>query len=152
MARAKYQVLVIPYRKTEDGVRYCIFKRSDMDSCWQFVAGGGEEEDATPLVSARREAFEEAGIPADASFARLETVSSISTEHFPKARLHWGEHCLVIPEYSFAAALTGQAVILSDEHTNFEWVDYDTAIQRLRYDSNRVALWELDNRIKLGTL
>ena len=62
MARAKYQVLVIPYKKNENDTLYCIFKRSDMDECWQFVAGGGEAEDKTPLVSAQREAFEEAGI------------------------------------------------------------------------------------------
>ena len=151
MARAKYQVLVIPYVQTADGVLYCIFKRSDMDSCWQFVAGGGEEEDGTPEVSAQREAFEEAGIPFDAHFTQLETTSSISTEHFPKARLHWGERCLVIPEYCFAAQLPDRNIRLSDEHTRFAWVDYTTAMQRLQYDSNKVALWELDNKIKMGT-
>lgn len=152
MARAKYQVLVIPFFITGDTVLYCIFQRSDMENCWQFVAGGGEEEDLTPLISAKREAFEEAGISSDAHFTQLETTSSISTEHFPKARRYWGERCLVIPEYCFAAALTEQKVVLSDEHTQFEWVDYDTAMERLQYDSNKVALWELDNKIKLGIL
>ena len=152
MARAKYQVLVIPYVQTADGVLYCIFRRSDMEDCWQFVAGGGEEEDGTPDISARREAFEEAGIPVDAPFTRLETTSSISTEHFPKARLHWGESCLVIPEYCFAVELPHKNIRLSDEHTLFAWVDYATAMQRLQYDSNKVALWELDNKIKMGTV
>ena len=151
MARAKYQVLVIPYIKNDNGVLYCIFRRSDMDSCWQFVAGGGEEEDATPLISAQREAFEEAGIPLGAPFSQLETTSSISTEHFPKARLHWGKHCLVIPEYCFAVELSHKSIRLSDEHTCSEWVDYATAMARLQYDSNKVALWELDNKIKMGT-
>ena len=152
MARAKYQVLVIPYRKSDDEVLYCIFQRSDMDSCWQFVAGGGEEEDGAPLISARREAFEEAGIPLDAHFIQLETTSSISTEHFPKARLHWGERCLVIPEYCFAVELPHKSIRISDEHTRFAWVDYATAMERLQYDSNKVALWELDNKIKSGVL
>jgi len=152
VARAKYQVLVIPYIKTNDGVLYCVFKRSDMDNCWQFVAGGGEEEDVTPLVSAKREAFEEAAIPFDARFTQLETTSSISTEHFPKARQSWGESCLVIPEYCFAAQLTDKTIRLSGEHTQFAWVDYNTAIARLQYDSNKVALWELDNKIRLGFL
>ena len=118
----------------------------------QFVAGGGEEEDVTPLVSAKREAFEEAAIPFVARFTQLETTSSISTEHFPKARQIWGESCLVIPEYCFAAELTGKNIQLSDEHTQFDWVDYDTAMQRLQYDSNKVALWELDNKIKSSVL
>lgn len=152
MARAKYQVLVIPYRKSDDEVLYCIFQRSDMADCWQFVAGGGEEEDGVPLISARREAFEEAGIPLDAPFIQLETTSSISTEHFPKARLHWGKHCLVIPEYCFAVELSHKSIRISDEHTRFAWVDYATAMERLQYDSNKVALWELDNKIKLEVL
>ena len=152
MARAKYQVLVIPYIKNDDGVLYCIFRRSDMDSCWQFVAGGGEEEDGAPLISARREAFEEAGIPLDAHFIQLATTSSISTEHFPKARLHWGERCLVILEYCFAVELPHKSIRISDEHTRFAWVDYATAMERLQYDSNKVALWELDNKIKLEVL
>ena len=151
MARAKYQVLVIPYRKSDDEVLYCIFQRSDMADCWQFVAGG-EEEDGAPLISARREAFEEAGIPLDAHFIQLETTSSISTEHFPKARLHWGERCLVIPEYCFAVELPHKSIRISDEHTRFAWVDYATAMERLQYDSNKVALWELDNKIKLEVL
>ena len=151
MARAKYQVLVLPYQKQGDAILYCIFKRSDTDA-WQFIAGGGESEDASPLVSAKREANEEAGISCDARFHALETTSSISTEGFKKARPVWGETCLVIPEYCFAVEVPDGAVTLSHEHTSFEWVDYTTAVQRLKYDSNKVALWELDNKLKLGLI
>jgi len=152
MARAKYQVLVIPYRIVDHDIVYCVFKRKDMDDCWQFIAGGGEDEDQTPLVSAKREAWEEAGIPFDLHIAELETKCSISTDCFKKARLIWGETCLVIPEHCFAVRLPDERIALSHEHECFEWVDYNTARQRLRYDSNKVALWELDNKIKLGIL
>ena len=148
MARAKYQVLVIPYKRDGGDTLYCIFKRSDMDECWQFVAGGGEDEDGTPLASARREAFEEAGISSRLRFTQLETKCSIATECFPKARRIWGEDCLVIPEYCFAVELESGDVSISREHGCFEWVDYSTAKERLRYDSNKVALWELDNKIR----
>lgn len=80
MARAKYQVLVIQYRKATEGILYCIFKRNDMSNCWQFIAGGGEDEDDIPLTSAKREAWEEAGIPIDLNVVELETKCSISTE------------------------------------------------------------------------
>lgn len=149
MARAKYQVLVLPYRRQGDTMLYCIFKRSDMNA-WQFIAGGGETEDASPFISAKREANEEAGISFDAKFLALETTSSISTEGFKKARSLWGEDCLVIPEYCFAVEVPDGSVNLSHEHTNFEWVNYATAIQRLKYDSNKVALWELANKLKMG--
>ena len=151
MARARYQVLVLPYKKLDGKILYCVFKRSDMD-VWQFVAGGGEDEDASPLISAKREAYEEANIPFGAKYAALETKCSISTEGFRKARLVWGEACLVIPEYCFAVEIADAEIEISSEHTGFEWVDYQTAVQRLKYDSNKVALWELDNKIKLGML
>ena len=151
MARAKYQVLVLPYKKLAEKALYCIFKRSDMDA-WQFIAGGGEDEDASPLISAKREANEEAHISFDEKYAALETTCSISTECFKNAKLLWGETCLVIPEYSFAVEITDTKIQLSSEHTTFEWVDYQTALGRLKYDSNRVALWELDNKIRLGII
>ena len=152
MARAKYQVLVIPYLKTENDILYCVFKRTDMDDCWQFIAGGGETEDENPMASAKREAQEEANISPDAHFTALETTCSISTECFKNARSVWGEECLVIPEYSFAVEVKKEDIFISHEHSNFEWVDYDTAKQRLKYDSNKVALWELDNKIRFGMM
>lgn len=151
MARAKYQVLVLPYQKHEDGVKYCIFKRSDMEA-WQFISGGGEDEDDSPLTSAKREAFEEAHISQKEKYFALETKCSIATECFEKARIIWGESCLVIPEYSFAVEISNVDFQISHEHIEYEWVDYDTAVVKLKYDSNKVALWELDNKIKLGLI
>lgn len=57
----------------------------------------------------------------------------------------------MIPEYCFAAQLPVRNIRLSDEHSRFAWVNYDAAMQRLQYDSSKIALWELDNKIKLGT-
>ena len=44
MARAAYQVLVIPFWMESNEPQYCVFRRSDMQ-IWQFIAGGGERED-----------------------------------------------------------------------------------------------------------
>lgn len=105
-----------------------------------------------PLVSAKREAHEEASISYNEKYTVLETKCSISTENFRKARLVWGEACLVIPEYCFAVEITNTDIQISNEHTEFEWTDYETAARRLKYDSNKVALWELDNKIRLGMI
>ena len=59
---------------------------------------------------------------------------------------------MVIPEYSFAVRIDSTILNLSHEHSEYKCVDYETAIKRLRYDSNKTALWELDNKIKLGIL
>jgi len=58
--RKPYQVIVFPYIKTKKGYRYAIFKRKDL-KFWQGIPGGGENRE-TPIQSAKREAFEEAGI------------------------------------------------------------------------------------------
>ena len=52
--RAPFQILVIPFRRTAAGLEFAVLRRSDADY-WQFVAGGGED-DETPLQAARREA------------------------------------------------------------------------------------------------
>lgn len=146
MARAQYQVLVIPYYMENDSVQYCIFERRDM-GIWQFIAGGGEDEDASILASAQREAFEEAGIDKENRFDRLQTQCSIPAFCF-KGATSWGDDCFVIPEYAFAVRVTERKIERSDEHTAYKWVNYEEALRRLHYDSNKTALWELDARIK----
>ena len=39
-------------------------------------------------------------------------------------------------------------IILSDEHEKMEWVNYNNAMKKLKYDSNKTALWELNERLK----
>lgn len=151
MSRVKYQVLVLPYSIQDKTIKYCIFKRKDLN-IWQFIAGGGENDDTSILESAKREAFEEADINKENKYVALETQCSISTECFPKARLEWGEECLVIPEYTFAVEVKNTDLKLSSEHTEYKWVDYQSASMMLKYDSNKVALWELDNIIKTGKI
>ena len=151
MARARYQVLVIPYCIQDDQVQFCLFRRSDM-GIWQFIAGGGEEEDLSIIASAKREAFEEAGIPKSCDFFKLNTCCSIPTNCFKNAETIWGKACFVIPEYAFAVRVESTVLQLSHEHTEYNWLNYAEAHTRLQYDSNKTALWELNRRIALGML
>ena len=84
MARAKYQVLVIPYHVENGNVKYCIFKRNDM-KVWQFIAGGGEDEDETIIISAKREAYEEANIGMDCKY-------SVCTQYTIETRISFIQH------------------------------------------------------------
>ncbi|MCA9029026.1 MAG: NUDIX domain-containing protein, partial [Planctomycetaceae bacterium] len=100
MPRAPFNILVLPYRLDADGVhRFAVFHRSTVEM-WQFIAGGGEDDEA-PLVAAMREANEEARIVVgDRAWRRLDAVASIPRTAFPGA--HWPETVYVVPEYSFA--------------------------------------------------
>lgn len=144
MARAPFQVLVIPYFQNGANCTFAVLKRSD-DAIRQFIAGGGEE-DEDPFQAAKREAFEEAAIQAGAWMA-LDSKASIPRKHFPNAR-HWSPGILVITEHAFGVKVGTPDLVLSREHSEFEWLTQEEADAILTYDSNRVALWELCERLK----
>jgi len=146
MVRAPFQVLVYPYRKV--GVsefEYALFRRSDA-GYWQGIAGGGED-DETPLEAARRETMEEAGLSAASEFLQLDTVLSNPVTEFRDSYL-WGDEVYVIPQYCFGVLVEGAEIVLSPEHTECRWLDYQEAHGLLKWDGDRVALWELDRRVR----
>ena len=147
MARAQFQVLIIPYRIGNDGTaEYAVTKRSDVDA-WQFLSGGGEDHE-TPIQAARREANEEGSIPGDLEFLQLDSVASIPVHNF-SAHKEWSEDLYVIPEYSFCVDLGARDLSLSHEHAENRWLPYNEAEQLLTWDSNRTALWEVHQRIAM---
>jgi dATP pyrophosphohydrolase len=57
----------------------------------------------------------------------------------------------VVDELSFAVELwPGDAIVISEEHAEFTWLSLAEASARLRWDSNRTALWELNERLRRG--
>jgi dihydroneopterin triphosphate diphosphatase len=149
MARAPFQVLILPYRHNLSGdmqgtVQYAIFARADYP-CWQGIAGGGEDQE-TPLEAARRESHEEAVIPFNCSYLMLQTVNSICVSNF-KASEFWGEEVYVIPEYTFGVEVNAVELKLSHEHKTYRWVAYAEAQALLMYEGNKTALWELNQRV-----
>ncbi len=64
-----------------------------------------------------------------------------------KGHERWEDHPYVIPEYSFSVQVDTEPV-LSDEHSEFKWCSETEARELLEYDSNRIAVWELFQRIR----
>ena len=122
------------------------WKRSDA-GWWQAIAGGGEEHE-TPLEAARREAREEADISSAAHFLQLDTIEPVPVTEFRDSHL-WGEGVYVIPQYCFGVAMLDRWIRLSREHTDYKWLKCDEAYQLLKYDGNRTALWELNQRVRV---
>jgi dATP pyrophosphohydrolase len=143
--RAPFQILAIPYRYEDGELRVCVFLRSDHDQ-WQFVAGGGEDNE-TPTEAALREIFEESGIRAT-TVTELCAAACVPNTCFEKChREHWKKDAYVIPEYSFAFACPTE-ITLSNEHTEMRWLTYGEAHRLLQWDSNKTALYELDCRLR----
>ena len=142
--RAPFQILAIPYQIVDGSPKYCVFHRADHDQ-WQFIAGGGEDNE-TPLEAAKRETIEEGGVHAD-KWIELKSLAYIPvTNKSEKRRQHWDKHTYVIPEYTFGFECK-KDIQLSLEHTECVWLTYEEANQKLKWDSNRTALFELNCRI-----
>ncbi len=148
MTRAPFNVAVFPYRPSADGsLEYALLRRADA-GFWQGVSGGGEN-DEIPLEAARRETFEETGIPSDAEFLRLDTVEPIPIVEFSfRGDDPWGENVYVIPQYWFGVRASDRKLVLSHEHTESRWLSYEDADRLLKFDGNKTALWELNQRLK----
>jgi dATP pyrophosphohydrolase len=145
MARAPFQVLILPFRKPKGYLQFALFQRTDSNT-WQFIAGGGEDSE-TPAEAAKREAFEEAGLPNGCNLFHLDSTTSIPVTAFTDSSI-WGEQIYVIPEYSFGIDTQSFAIVLSLEHTQVRWLDYNAAFHLLEYDSNKTALWELNQKLQ----
>ncbi len=142
--RAPFQVLVIPFRHTESDPEFCVLRRSDT-GWWQFVAGGGEDDETT-LQAAERETNEELGIDTQGRLMVLDSLSTIPKYAFAAAD-SWGDDVYVVPEHYFAIDVGNDEPILSAEHTESKWVNYNVACRMLQWDSNRNGLWELRQRL-----
>ena len=139
--RAPFQILAIPYRYQNGTPIYCVLHRSDCDQ-WQFIAGGGEDKESQ-IEAAKREIMEEGGIIAD-NIISLKAMCYIPAEVFPQIRRYgWTDDTYVIPEYSFGFECTDE-VILSHEHNDIVWLPYQEAREKLLWDSNKTALYELN--------
>ena len=145
--RAPFQTLTILYRKENNEVLYGIFLRKK-ERIWQFVSGGGEDKE-TPTQTVKREIWEETGLKVnEEDIIKLDSRTTIPVVNIEKKFL-WGENVYVVPEYTFAIELNKDTkIILSDEHEKMEWVNYNNAMKKLKYDSNKTALWELNARLK----
>ena len=143
MGKRIFQVLVIPFRRGRDGVKYVIFRRADLE-LWQWIAGGGEIGE-TPVDAAKREAWEEARVPRQSIYLELDSLAKIPASCFidladPEASF--------LAEHSFGVELNHSVPQISNEHTEYRWVSYYEAMQLLLYDSNKAALKELNVKLE----
>ena len=53
----------------------------------------------------------------------------------------------VIPQYYFSVDATGVEIVTSDEHLAYQWLEYSQAIEMLKWESDQIALYELQERL-----
>ena len=145
--RAPFQILADPYRFIKGELCFCVFRRADSD-IWQFIAGGGENNEK-PSDAALREIKEETGVTAE-KLTELKSVAFVPAEIVTEnMRTHWDKNIFVIPEYSFAFECNADPTI-SHEHCEYKWLPYDVGRKLLKWDSNKVAMYEAMCRLNSG--
>lgn len=112
------------------------------------ICGRRWRRQETPIEAAVRELREETSI----NIKKEDLIVLDSKATIPVVNVTGtytlGKDVFVVPEYAFAVNATNFQIKLSNEHTEFKWLEYDKAMNILTYDSNKTALWELNERLK----
>jgi dATP pyrophosphohydrolase len=98
------------------------------------------------LQAARREASEEGGLPLLSKIIELDSMCTVPANIFRDWK-KWPPGTYVVKEYAFGIEADESTIILSDEHTEFKWCSFNLALESLKWDSNKTALWELSQRL-----
>ena len=108
-----------------------------------FLFSCGGENGETPIDAAKREITEEIGVEPK-NIKQLTCIAFVPAEVIAKnKRQHWDKNTFVIPEYSFAFECDLEPR-LSNEHTEYKWLTYDEARKLLKWDSNKIAMYEIN--------
>lgn len=145
--RQPVQVLAFPFYIDGDKVEYCLLQRKD-NNVWQGVAGGADGIE-TPKEAAIREMYEESGIK-NGKIIELESVATMPSIDVNKRFIE--DNILIVKEIAYGIEVESKTIIISNEHSKYEWLSYEDAYDKLTWDSNKTALWELDYRIKNGMI
>ena len=146
MARQPRNVLVYPYVRQDEGALFLVLKRTD-NGIWQGVSGGVEDaESLTETV--HRELREELGLAEPPPVVPLTMFSGARRTDF-SAQHAWPPQVYIVEKHFFAADFTrlGLEIRLSEEHTDFAWLPFQDAHDRLAYSDDRTGLWEAWQRI-----
>ena len=141
--RAPFQVLVFTYKPKEEKILFLPCLRSDL-GFWQPISGEGEDAE-TLLEAAKRELYEQTAL-VGVNWLQLDSMCTLPKTIF-NDHMYWPKHLHVVPEYAFSVEVQGDP-LLSSEHSEYRWCDAVEAQKLLKSDSNRVALWELCERLK----
>ena len=142
--RKPRQVLVFLYRRNQNNLyEYCIFYRDKL-KFWQGLSGGVEDDESL-YETVEREVYEETGIKVNDIY-QLSSISSIPVVDV-MGEFFWGKDIYVVPEYSFGVPLENYDIHLSSEHREYKWCLFEEAYEKLKFDSNKTALWELNQRL-----
>jgi len=130
-------VLVVIYTENGDVL---LLNRTDRPGFWQSVTGS-QNENETLLQTAQREVFEETGIDST-QHALTDLQQQIQYEIYPYFRHRYAASVTHNTEHWFSLKLTHfvSISIAPAEHTEYVWLSFADAIEKVFSPSNKKAL------------
>ena len=127
----------IIYCRIKDGHKYLILKRSEIDGgYWQPVVGTVKEEESI-IQCMLREIGEEVGI---------KEVVEVSKQLY---NFSWERDDQVYLEFVYAIEIDEKASItLSEEHDEYLWLDFNDAVKKVKYDSNKQSIMIVEKMLR----
>jgi len=125
---------IITFRWEDKGIRYLLLHHGGQ--YWNFPKGR-QEIGETELESARRELQEETGI------SDIKIIDGFRDEYDYDfdSEVRGGERKKIYKEaVFFLGEVKDPAVKISDEHVDFGWFDFDTALKRMFYQEGQNSL------------
>lgn len=130
-------VLVVLYNEHH---QILVMQRKDDAEFWQSVTGTIEENEL-PVQTAYREVMEETGIVLSPETDGITDCQHINTfEIRPQWQYRYPPGVTTNKEFVFTAQISADADIVLTEHTAYEWVDIDTAVNKVWSPSNKEAI------------
>jgi len=133
--RYRKAIFVVVYAKTKKGIEYLILKRKHHWKGWEFPKGGinfnEEKKDA-----AKRETKEETGLKA----LRIKKFN-YSGKYFYKKKFA-DRTGIKGQTFSLFAAEVKKGKVRFDkkEHLGYEWLDFEEAVKKVRFNNQKKAL------------
>jgi len=135
---------IVIFRKNQEGIEYLLLHHGG--TYWNFPKGGPEKGE-TKLQTATRETKEETGI------TKIKFMDGFCSEYDYdfNTEIEGGIRQKIYRHGVFylAEALEDK-VKISDEHIDFGWFDFSTALTRLFYQNNQNVLKEANRFILKG--
>ncbi len=138
------------FRKKNNGFQFLMLKRAEQkiyEHLWQGVAGKIESRE-TAVEAAVRELKEETG---------LEPARMFVADHVSKFYEAHADRINLVPV--FGIEVGDNEVILSEEHSEFNWCNFDTALKKLVWNGQKEGLSKVykmlnsnDDRIKWSNI
>lgn len=119
----------IVYCRTDEDHKYLILKRSEIDGgYWQPIVGTVKEKESI-IQCMLREIEEEVGIS---------DVMQVSKQLY---NFSWEREEQVYLEFVYAIEVDEKSAIkLSEEHDEYLWLNFEDAVEKVKYDSNKRSI------------